>query len=281
MADATTLVIIGGLGCSGKYMRGLTSALLGICPDLYVVYHPLLHGLRLEEEAESILRRHAGSGSGGIVLLGFSTGCTLVAYLAEHPDLAGRVRRVILVGPACLQSIIDERTRRWILASSPAKPEPKYDASWLPIMRARFGAWGAWWRWARTAGWYWALAGLNYFGVPPGLVARQYYRWVGRGAGDPPPSELSRTFFRLHPADLRKTVDQCLLRVDLSQWIRTAKRTVHIWVGAEDPYGTYARHLFDVFGLHHVRLHRSEGNHHFLFHRPTEAARRLAAIMKI
>jgi pimeloyl-ACP methyl ester carboxylesterase len=253
-------------------------------PGLCALYHPLQHGLALEEEADAILRRHAHT-RGPLLLLGFSTGCTLAMYLARHPALSGRVRQVVLVGPACLQTMLDDRTRRWIQREAHPNPDGgkmESESAWVPIMHRRYGAWGAWWRWVQVAGWYWTLRAARLLRVPPSFLACLYHRWFGRDVEDPPAAELARTFFRLCPSELRTTVDQCLLRVDLTGWIRRYPGTVDVLVGHTDTYGAYSKFLFDCFGLEgRVRLHRAEGNHHMLFHRPQASALRLAAMLRL
>jgi pimeloyl-ACP methyl ester carboxylesterase len=266
------VAIVGGLGCSGQYLRALETALLRIAPDVSVSLFPLQHGLSLDEEADWITHR-LGRGSAGVSLVGFSTGCAVVMRMARlNPGLA---RRTVLVAPAELHTRLDAPTRDWLLQGSPGTT-PTHDASWLAIWR---GLGRRSWLWWRVVGWYWVLTGLRALGTPAAWLARAYDLFIGRAAGDPDPTELARCFFAVPPSDLRRTVASCLVGADLTRWVREAPHPVHVLVGRLDPYLPYSTFL--AAATPHVRLHLAEGNHHLLYNQPGAAARRLAAILRL
>jgi len=287
------LIVVGGLGCSPAYMLHFAEAVFRLCPDVAVGYHPLVHGLGPEEEAELICEFYAGAQERTLAVVGFSTGCAVALALARRTDWAGRIRDLVLVAPAHIALSVDPVTTAWMRACAGAPaPAAGTDEGARLVTWRKFGVWGSWVRWARIFVLYWLGTLLHAVRsvVPPRWVRgllRALFRKRGAKTGGGPeedrePGGDAMVTLTLPPRAVRETVARCILSADLTARVRDVRRPVHVVVGTRDPHGAYSRFLHEQFGHTHVRLHQIHGGgHHLLFHQPQAAARRVTSILRL
>jgi hypothetical protein len=112
-------------------------------------------------------------------------------------------------------------------------------------------------------------------------MARLYYWAHGALVNEPRPDELARIVFARSITDLLTTLQTCLLEPGVKPMIDVVKSgrcRVDVLVGETDPYRHVAHALCDA-GVS-VKLHRiAGGDHHMLYHMPSECAERVKIIL--
>ncbi|NDF13629.1 MAG: hypothetical protein EB060_12555 [Proteobacteria bacterium] len=106
-------------------------------------------------------------------------------------------------------------------------------------------------------------------------------RLHGALVNEPRPDELARIVFARSITDLLTTLQTCLLEPGVKPMIDVVKSgrcRVDVLVGETDPYRHVAHALCDA-GVS-VKLHRiAGGDHHMLYHMPSECAERVKIIL--
>ncbi|WP_433544270.1 alpha/beta fold hydrolase (plasmid) [Streptomyces sp. CA-294286] len=129
-ADSPVVVLVHGLGLSGRYFLPLARRLAA---DGTTVLVPDLPGNARSRAAvrrapgiaqlsDALARWHGESGAGPAVLVANSVGCQVVAaFAARHPR---SVRRTVLIGPALEPRVPALRHLARLVADAPREPLP-------------------------------------------------------------------------------------------------------------------------------------------------------------
>ncbi|MFC8267483.1 alpha/beta fold hydrolase [Streptomyces cinereoruber] len=127
-ADGTTVVLVHGLGLSGRYFAPLARRLAAdgtpvLVPDLPGNARSRAAARRMpdvERAADALARWHRRLSPGPSLLVANSVGCQVAAALAiRHPRL---VRRLVLLGPALEPGVSGLRHCGRLLADAPREP---------------------------------------------------------------------------------------------------------------------------------------------------------------
>ena len=268
----TSIIFVGGFGGSSDYSKPMCIELQKITQKIVYNFN-LQHGCTLEEECKYILSNININinKSQPVIVIGFSTGCLIAMELTKYVN----IKTVVLCNPAevvtrlnypCMESLLDN------------SPKTRNISTFLPIWQPqrtnRFSIilYKTLWKYIDQIWW------LGKYFLGADKMSRIYYYLVARHVNEPRADELSKLLFQKNMKELRKTVTECLVKPSLIEKIRNFQGKIHIVQGFNDTlYIPYGNLLF--YNNKNVLLHRTNGDHHMIYHHPKITAERIASII--
>jgi hypothetical protein len=251
-----SIIVIGGFGSSSKYNYEFCKY-LQYYSQYPVININLVHGCSYKKEMNNITKQIKSNYNN--ILIGFSTGCTMVLKLAQIIH----VKQIILCNPA---ELLTRLSYNFMKSITNYKCIEHIDRYKILMKKSIIPAWvfdiiiciiSVIWD-------------ILIF-ISSKLCAYIYYNLYGYYIGEPNIDELQRIIFSIRFNKLKLTIVECLIKHNVNDIIKNTNIRINIIVGKEDYYIKFSEHLYNNFE-NNIRIKKIDGCHHMLYHKSKQCA---------